>query len=165
MSDNLYINISGVPGEVTATGYEKFIGVMSFSHGISMPVNRTHTNVSSPSGTAQHQDFTFTKHLDQTDPPLLARVMGGSNIADIKFVVLEADTEQAAVVELYTISFKNCILTSHSTGGSSMDKPVVTISFLYHSIQYVFQKHKNVSPGNVPGKVPAGWDLSLNKAL
>jgi type VI secretion system Hcp family effector len=165
MSHNLSINISGVPGEVTEKGYEKYIGVLSFSHGISMPVNRSHTNVSSPSGTAVHQDFTITKYLDSTDPPLLARVMGGSNISEIKFVVLEADTEKGATVPLYTIDFKHAILTSHSTGGSIGDKPVITITFLYHSIKFEFQKHKNVTPGGVPGKVPAGWDLSKNIPL
>jgi len=165
MSHNIYIDIKGVPGEVTEKGFEKYIGVLSFSHGISMPVNRHHTGVSSPSGTATHQDFTFTKYLDSTTPPILARAMGGSNIPEIKFAVIEADTEKGHTIPLYTIDFKHILLTSYSIGGSVGDKPVETISFLYHSVKFVFKKHKNVSPGGVPGDVPAGWDLAKNVPL
>lgn len=165
MSHNIYIKIKGHDGEVTEKGFEKNIGVLSFSHGLSMPINRSHTNVSSPSGTAVHQDFTFTKYLDSTTPGLNAAVVGGKNIAEALITILEADTEKGATVPLYTISFKNLIIASISIGGSIGDKPVETISFVYHEILWTFQKHKNVSPGNVPGKIPAGWNLSTNKAI
>lgn len=165
MSHNINIKIKGIDGEMTEKGYDKCIGVLSFNHGVSMPINRNHTNVSSPSGTAVHQDFTWTKYLDSTSPLLNARVVGGANIPEATLTVLEADSEKAAVVPLYTIEFKHLILSSVSIGGSVGDKPVETISFVYHSIKWTFQKHKNVSPGNTPGKVPAGWDLQKNVAL
>jgi len=165
MSHNIYIKVKGHDGEVTEKGYEKNIGVLSFSHGLSMPINRSHTNVSSPSGTAVHQDFTWTKYLDHTTPGFNAAVVGGKNIAEAVITVLEADSEAGATIPLYTIDFKHIIISSISIGGSVGDKPVETISWVYHEIKWTFSKHKNISPGNVPGKVPTGWNLSTNKPL
>jgi len=165
MSHNIYIKVAGVDGEVTEKGYEKNIGVLSFSHGVSMPINRNHTNVSSPSGTANFQDFTFTHYLDQTTPLWNARVSGGANIASATLTVLEADTDKAAIVPLYTIDFKNIIVASASIGGGIGDKPVETISFVFHSIKWTYSKHSQVNPGGTPGQVPAGFDLQLNKPL
>jgi type VI secretion system secreted protein Hcp len=165
MSHNIYLKVSGVDGEVTEKGYEKNMGVLSFSHGVSMPINRNHTNVSSPSGTPTFQDFTFTMYLDSTHPLWNARVSGGANIATADLTVLESDTDAAAVVPLYTINFKNIIVSSVSIGGGIGDKPVVTISFVFHSIKWTYSKHKQVNPGGTPGQVPAGFDLQLNKPL
>lgn len=159
--ENMYWEIDGIKGEsLTAQGKNQ-IEILSFSHGVAMPLTAGPSNTSRASGRAVHQDFTVSKRFDIASPSLNLKCCGGEDIKQMKVHVWKADAA-AAPVEYLTYTFDSCIITSVSVGGGG-DQPVETISFNYKQITWDYNKQKQDQPGGKEGKAGASWSLDENK--
>lgn len=157
---NMYIDIEAIPGESSTAQGQKMIEILSFSHGVSMPLTSGASNTSRASGRCVHQDFTFTKYFDITSPTLALRCSSGKDIKYIKMHVWKADAE-ATPHEYITYVFDHCIITSVSVGGGG-DQPIETVSFNYRNIVWTYNKQEISSPGGNKGKVETSWSLEKN---
>ena len=159
--ENMFWEIDGIKGESLSDQGKDMIELMSFNHGVSMPLTHGPSNTSRASGRCVHQDFTVTKMLDIASPSLNLKCCGGEDIKSMKVHVWKADAA-AKPVEYLTYTFDSCIITSISVGGSS-DQPMETVTFNYKKITWDYNKQKQDQPGGKEGKASASWSLDENK--
>lgn len=163
MSDTCFIAIDGVKGESTATQGKDKIEVLSWSHGVSMPLTAGASNNARASGRCQHQDFTFSKYLDISTPTINLKVSGGDNIKQIELTVFQADKNDGDMVQYYKILFSDCIITNFSVSGGSGGRPVETVTFNYRKIAWSYAQQGQQSPAGKKGTAEGAWDLEQNK--
>jgi len=160
---NIFIEIEGIKGESTSDQGKDKIEILSFSHGVAMPLTSGASNASRAHGRAVHQDFTFSKYLDIASPTLNLKCSGGDDIKKIELTVFQADVADGKPIQYYTITFDSCIITNVSVSGSGADRPVETVTFNYRKVKWSYAKQGTGSPGGSKGKAEGGWDLEANK--
>ena len=158
--ENIFWTIDGIKGESLSDQGKEKIEVLSFSHGVAMPLTGGSSNTSRASGRCVHQDFTVSKRFDLASPSLNLKCCGGDDIKEMKVHVWKADVA-AKPVEYLTYTFGSCIITSISVGGGG-DQPIETITFNYKSIIWDYHKQKQDQPGGTEGTASASWDLDKN---
>jgi len=159
--ENIFWEVEGIKGESLSDQGKDMIEVMSFNHGVSMPLTAGPSNTSRASGRCVHQDFTLTKTFDIASPSLNLKCCGGEDIKSMKLHLWKADAA-AQPVEYLTYTFDSCIITSISVGGSA-DQPMETVTFNYKKITWDYNKQKQDQPGGKEGKGSASWSLDENK--
>lgn len=158
---NIFWEIEGIKGESTSDQGKQMIELLSYSHGVAMPLTSGPSNTSRASGRCVHQDFTITKYFDITSPTLNLRCSGGEDIKGMKVHIWKADA--AGKPHKYVqYTFDSCILTSISVGGGS-DQPIETVTFSYKKITWDYMQQLESSPGGNKGKASTNWSLQENK--
>jgi len=159
--ENIFWEIDGIKGESTSDQGKEMHELLSFNHGVAMPLTHSGTGTSRASGRCVHQDFTVTKHVDLATPTLNLKCCGGEDIKSMKLHVWKADAA-GKPLEYLTYVFTDCILTSVSVGGGS-DQPVETSTFSYKTIEWTYAQQKPKAPGGGSGKNSATWSVEENK--
>jgi type VI secretion system secreted protein Hcp len=165
MSETTFIKVDGVKGESTATQGKDQFEVLSFSHGVAMPLTSGASANARAHGRCVHQDFTFTKYLDIASPTLNLKCSGGDNIKSIELTVFQADKADGDMIQYYKIVFSDCILTNISVSGGSGGRPVETLSFNYRKIAWSYAQQGQPAPAGKKGTAEGGWNLEENKKL
>ena len=160
---NFYLEIDGIKGESTSAQGKDMIEILSFSHGISMPLTASASGAGRTHGRAVHQDMTVSKYLDLATTTLNAKTCGGDSIKKMTIHCWGASAD-GAPIEYYKIEFTDVIITSISIGGGGGDRPVETACFNYNQITWTYTQHNHDSPGAKKGNASASWDLQLNKS-
>src|SRR5579872_791888 len=115
MAQNMYLKLDGIAGESTSKQADKQIEVISWSHGVSMPVSMGQGSIQSVKhGRCDHQDVTITKYMDNTTPTLNAKCSAGDNIKTAVLTIYQADAG-GDHVEFYKIELTDILLTSVHT--------------------------------------------------
>jgi len=158
---NIFWEIDGIKGESTSAQGKGMIELLSFSHGVSMPLSSGPSNTSRASGRCVHQDFTITKQVDLASPTLNLKCCAGDDIKSMKLHVWKADSA-GKPLEYLTYTFESCILTSVSVslGGG---QPVEKVTYSYKKIIWDYGQQKQEQPGGAKGKNSANWSLEDNK--
>lgn len=164
MSGTCFLEFDAIKGESTASQGKDKIEVLSFSHGVAMPLTASASANARSHGRCVHQDFTFSKFLDITSPTLALKCSGGDNIKKAELTVFQADSNSGENVLYYKITFEDVILTSVSIGGGS-ERAVETVTFNYRKIKWSYAQQGQPSPGGKKGTAEAGWTLEENKKL
>lgn len=159
--ENIFWEIEGIKGESTSAQGKDMVELLSFNHGIAMPLTAGPSNTSRASGRCVHQDFTITKRADLATPTLNLKCCGGHDIKSMKVHIWKADAA-GTPIEYMTYTFESCIITSISVGGGA-DQPIETITFNYKKIQWDYAQQKQEQPGGKKGKGSAKWSLEENK--
>lgn len=160
MAMDAYIKLPGIEGESPTAGYEKQIQLMSFAWGCTQPASQ-HYGSGGGVGKADWQDFSFMKMIDKSSPKLQEALAKGTHIKDAKLTVREVGGEEA--VEYYTVVFKDVIITSYQTSGSSgSEKMTDSCSFAYSECKVEYQPQD--SGGKKEGKVEFGWSQKTGKS-
>lgn len=127
-AQNMYLEISGVPGEVTTpAAYVNHIQVLAASWGGSRPC---------PSGASNFQDLSMTKYVDKASTLLLTAMKNGTvyPTATLRFI-----GPHGQVYTSYQLT--NAAVTSVSTGGSGgedRNTENVTMTFSQMTVTYTF---------------------------
>ena len=158
---NIFWEIDGIKGESTSDQGKDMIELLSFNHGVSMPLTAGPSNTSRASGRCVHQDFTISKHVDLATPTLNLKCCGGEDIKFMKVHIWKADAA-GKPVKYIQFTFDHCIVTSVSVGGGS-DQPVETVTYSYKKIQWDYGQQLQISPGGNKGKNSSQWSLEENK--
>ncbi|HSN99256.1 MAG TPA: type VI secretion system tube protein Hcp [Candidatus Nanopelagicales bacterium] len=158
---NIFWEIEGIKGESTSDQGKEMVELLSYNHGVSMPLTAGPSNTSRASGRAVHQDFTISKYLDITTPTLNLKCSGGEDIKSMKIHVWKADA--AGKPHKYMqYTFDSVIITSVSVGGGG-DQPIETVTFNYKKVTWDYAQQLQASPGGAKGKASATWSLEENK--
>ncbi len=80
---NIFWEIDGIKGESTSDQGKDMIELLSYNHGVAMPLTSGPSNTSRASGRCVHQDFTISKHADLASPTLNLKCCGGEDIKSI----------------------------------------------------------------------------------
>jgi len=164
MAGNIFLKLDGIKGTSTSAQGKDEIEILSFSHGVSMPLAAAGSasgGVSMKPGKCNHQDFTI-KYLDITSPTLLVDCSTGNNIKDAH-VSLWMNDGKGDPLCYYTIVMKDVVITSISVGGGGGDIPVESVTFHYNEIEWTYHSVKTDAPGGEAGKQATKFNLETNK--
>jgi len=161
MASDTYMKLAGIDGDSTDEKHPKWIELLSYSVGHSLPMDGTKSKGTRSSGKAMFQDFTVSKQMDSTSPQLADHCARGQHIADITIELCRATGDKTVYMK-YVL--KDVVISSYSVSGSSGGgEPTETVSFDYSEIHWVY------TPADVKGKKAAdmkkGWSLAENKAV
>lgn len=148
---DMFLNLTGIQGEATASGHSNEIVVLSFSLSVS------NSGGAAGGGTPTFSGLTITKLLDKASPPLVLACAQGTPISQ---AVLTLRDQSGGHVEFYKITLHNVFVSSVKTGGngSAEARPTETVTFTFQQIQWEYQQ---VDSGGNPigGPVQATFTL------
>ena len=163
MAFDCFLKIEGIDGECTDDAHDKWIELLSFSHGLSQPASGSASSGGGRSAErCDHQDFSVVKTLDKASPKLNLFCCNGTHIGEIKMELCRAAESKEKYME-YVMN--NVIVSSVRPGGSAQGGealPLEEVCFNYGKIEWTYTEtdHKTGKP---KGDVKAHWDLTTNK--
>jgi type VI secretion system secreted protein Hcp len=160
MAESMFLKLKGIKGDSTFEHAKHDIEILSFSHGVSMPINDSHpSNVSVKHGRTDHQDITITKFLDSTTPKLNLHASDGQLIKEAEIHFFAANKEKP--VDYYHIKLNDVLVTSVNITGTGDGLPIETVTLHYNKIHWTYKTLKKDSDGS-HGSHAAHWDLEKN---
>ena len=159
--DTILLDIPGVPGQSTIKGFIDKIELLSFSHGVSLPMTSSPSAADRTSGRPNHQDLSVSKYVDLSTCLLINACNKATNLKTVKLTVGRNDTDGTLLAYL-VITMENTMVSSVSTSGGGGGLPMESISFNYSKITWDFTEQKK--DVGKKGNNQAVWDLSTNAA-
>ena len=154
-------------GESLLNGYKGDIELMSFSWGVSNPIQASSSNTGRSVGRPNFAEMTVTKKMDATSPLFAFSCAAAEDLGEVKVVILRQDTAKGADVNTnlayMTYTFKDTLVSSVSVGGGG-DIPVETLSLNYSQVEWHYEPQKVSMGDESEKKTIKAWDLSENKA-
>ena len=160
MAMDMFIKIDDVKGESQDSKHKDEIDVLAWSWGMSQ-AGSFHAGGGGGSGKVSIQDLSFTKWIDRSSPNMMQYCAGGKQYKEAKLTVRKAGGKDP--VEYLTITMKDVIVTSLSTGGSGGEDKLtenVTLNFAEVHVSYQQQKADGTKEG---GPVKFDYDIAKNK--
>lgn len=165
---NMFLKIDGPPvdGECEDRDHKGWIEILSYSHGVAMPTGHSQSSAGArTTGRCDHQDFTISKYMDKATPVLNLACSAGQHYKTVTVELFRATTDGGSPVKYMEYIMTEVILSSISTGASSSDIPMETISFNYATIKWTYTPQKKGAPAGKDSNIPTGWSLVTNKQL
>jgi type VI secretion system secreted protein Hcp len=160
MSVDMFLELDSIAGEAQDDKLKGKIDILAWSWGMSQS-GSTHMGAGGGAGKVNVQDLSITKYVDLASTVLMKKCTLGEHIASGRLICRKAGGEQ---LEYITIEFKDCIVTSVSTGGSGGEDRLtenVSLNFGQYKIVYTEQ-----TTDGGKGKQPEwGYDIAANKSL
>jgi type VI secretion system secreted protein Hcp len=160
MAVDMFIKIGKLEGESRDKAHGKEIDVLAWSWGASNS-GSAHVGGGMGAGKVNVQDLSFTKYIDKSSPDLMLACCSGEHFPEAKLIVRKAGKDP---LEYLTITLKEVLVTSVSTGGSGGEDRLtenVTLNFAKVQLNYIEQ-----TASGAPGAKPhMGWDIAANAKL
>ncbi len=163
MAFDCFLKIEGIEGECTDDKHQKWIELLSYSHGVSQPGSGSVSSGGARSAErCDHQDFSIVKTLDKTSPKLNLYCCNGTHITKITVDLCRATGDKQKYMQ-YVLS--DSIVSSVHPGGSAQGGetlPLEEVSFNYGKIEWIYTEtdHKTGKP---KGDIKSNWSLVENK--
>ncbi len=116
MAVDMFLKISGIPGESTDSKHKDEIEVLSFSWGIN--TQQTAAGRVGRTGKVALQDFSFVKYVDGSSPALFVSACQGEHIPEAQFA-LARQTAKGEQQEYYKVTLKDVLISSVRPAGSA----------------------------------------------
>jgi type VI secretion system secreted protein Hcp len=159
MSNAMFLKVEGVDGESTDADHDKWIQVLSYSHGVSQSATGISGTGGQTGGVADFQDLSIVKVLDTSTPDLNIKCAKGEHIPKIELEICLATGDKHTFMK-YTI--EDCVVTSVSPGGDSEGevRPLETVTFAYDKLKWEYTPIDNTgAPGSTTDRT---WNLATN---
>ena len=162
MAVDYFLKIDGVPGESADAKHKGEIQLESFSWGETNPGGGgMGGGGGGGAGKVQMQDLVVTMLVSKASPKLMLACATGKHYKEAVLTVRKAGKSQQ---EFLIFKFKDVIVTSYQTGGSTQSDLLVDQASLgFSTIQLDYRPQK--ADGSLDAAVKAGWDLKQNKPL
>lgn len=158
----IYIEYTGIKGNVTAEGYKDHISASSFQFGVGRGVSMESGNLSNREHTKPSlSEITITKTADSSTTSLFKEAVTGA--AGKKVVIKFVHTGSDKLVEFMTYTLEDCIVSGYSISASENGEPVESVSLSYSKVLVNYNDHDKTNKGGSPVRV--GYDLSTAKPL
>lgn len=156
----IYMNVEGIPGDVTAEGHEKWIEVSSFQIGvgrhIGVPTGRhAEREASAPS----ISEIVVTKTSDTASAKLFQQALWGEGVK-VKIDFCKTDKDKLEVYDTYELED---VLLSNFSVSSAGERPMETLSLNFTKIIFTHTQMGDVNETGSPEKV--GYDLAKAKSI
>jgi len=159
MSNAMFLKVEGVDGESTDDAHDKWIEILSYSHGVSQPATGVSGTGGQTGGRADFQDLAVTKVLDASTPDLNIKCAKGEHIPKVELELCLATGDKHTFMK-YTI--EDCVVTSVSPGGDSAGevRPLETVTFAYDKCKWEYTPIDNTgAPGSTTDRT---FNLATN---
>lgn len=155
MSGYMTLKIPGVDGQSTLTGHAKELEILSFSHGISLPLSAgSVSNSERLAGRAVVQDMSMSRYVDSASPLLMQKCASGTAIVgDVTFFVGRIDNGTPVNFITYTLS--DVFVSNYSISGGG-DTPVENFTMNSAIIKASYTVEKVT--GGAAGDTVFTWD-------
>lgn len=160
MAVDMFLKIEGIDGESSDDKHQKWIEILSYSHGVSQPVSGVSATGGRTGGRADFQNMSISKTIDNATPDLNIKCAKGEHIPKVELELCLASGEKHTFMK-YTL--EDCIVTSVQPGGSAGAevKPLESVSFAYGKIKWEYTPIDHTGkPGSATDRT---WDLEANK--
>lgn len=154
----IFLKFSAIKGDSVVAGHKDEIEVLSFTHGVSIPVTGDVSNKQRTSGRPNLRDMTITKFVDNATPTLYQSCCEGKVVGEVKLTVTRNDDGKVLDFMIYTM--KDVVISSVSVGGSGSGKPTENITLNYSHIKWEVLVQKQ--SGGESGSLSGVWDLVTN---
>lgn len=137
-ANDLFLNISGVPGESRDSNHPNQIEVLAWSWGLSNPATAG-TGGTPRSGIVQIQELFITKYLDKSSPVLMLGCSKGTIYSTVTLSVRKS----GATRDYLVVTLSDVLVTSISTGGSGGEDRLtenLSLNFTKVKLDYYEQK-------------------------
>ena len=154
---DMFMKIESIPGESDGKNHKEWIEILSYSHGITNPVELGPTRTG---GRSEHQDFSLVKLLDKSSPKLSLFCCTGDRIGDVKVELCKTDGEKEPFM---VYDFRDVIITAIRPGGSAEGSdplPTEEVALNYGKIEWTYTEFDDA--GQPRGNVEAQWDVLSN---
>jgi len=163
MAFDAFVKIDTIEGECTDEKHKNWIGIQSFSHGMSQQVSSSASAVGGrTTGRVDMQDFSIVKMLDKSSPKLALACCNGEHLKSVVIELCRAGKDPQKYME-YKLS--DVVVANVRTGGSCQggdSLPTEEVSFHFGKIEWTYSVI-NSATGKPTGNVPTMWDLNKNK--
>lgn len=156
----IYMKMDGVDGQVTTSGFEKWIELLSTSIGIH---RHTTTGAGGKAREGAHpeiQEIHISKHFDKATPKILQDSVAGT--FDKKVDIKWTTTTKNKVETYFEVELKDCGITSYQQSAGPDGVPMETLTLNFAKITFT------PSPLDVKGSPQKGdvvnYDLMEMKA-
>ncbi|ATB28916.1 Hcp family type VI secretion system effector [Melittangium boletus] len=152
MASNISIKFDGLPGSSTATASKEEIELLSYNHGITLPIaSNAASNDTRSVGNVSHQDMKIVKMADKATPQLCAACCSGKVLTKATLTV--RTTKDNATTKVFTYELEKVIVSSVSYSAGTSGEITETVSLNYTAITW--------NQGAVNNS--AGWSLEKNE--
>ncbi len=153
MSNQLFLQVSGITGGAVNAAHLGWINVVSYASGFTASAT-AHVSAGGGAGKPNFSDLTVVATVDAATAAITARVSTRTHIPTVKLSVCQSSGAQ---IEYFTIVLTDVTVTSAVTVGSQ-----VTYLFKYAQINETYWP---VSPSGAKGAaVSMSWNLAGTQA-
>jgi len=154
MAYNMFLKVEGVEGDSTDAAHEKWIEVVSLSHGISQEARLasiTGGHAGHPGSSPSRcdlRDFSVTKRLDRASIPLVCKILTAEVIPEITLEICRATGDKTTFMK---VVLKSSFVASIALNGSASAEdplPIEEVTFRYGEIEWTYTE---TSPSGEPG--------------
>ena len=158
----IYIEYTGVKGDVTAEGYKNHLAVDSFQFSVNRAISMETGNCVNRESTKPHYaEIVLTKPVDISSTALFQEASSGSE--GKKVVIKFVQTGGDKVEEYLTYTLEKCLISSYSVSADSENNPIESFCLSYTSIEVTYA---NYDSGNKVGSPQrAGFNIELGKKI
>ncbi len=156
---DMYLQISGIPGESQDRDHEEWIDPIAFHWGVSRPGRQFPIEGRPPTPVAGHTDLTVVKRIDSSSPKLFLFCCSGQAIKQVILEIWKPGERPARILE-YKLS--DVIITSVKPVGSAVSTPYLMeeIAFNYAQIEVTYTPIK--PDGTLDSDIVTRWDRQTN---
>jgi type VI secretion system secreted protein Hcp len=148
MATDAFLELDGVEGESTRTGFEGQIELTSFSMGGHNPA---------ASGKVNLTPFTFTKESDKSTPGIFNALVTGKRFPKAKVTLHKAGGDEA--VDFLVYEFEKVFIQDMSCSGGLDADPVENVSMSYGKVTLTYTPMTGTGAKGSP--MVMSWDQSL----
>jgi type VI secretion system secreted protein Hcp len=138
MSVDIYLKLSGIPGECEKQGHADEIEILSFSFGANQTGSFHKGGQGGGAGKASISDLNIMKEVDKSSPLLFQACATGRHIPEATIYSQKAGGNNAPVT-YYEIKMTDLMVSSHQNSGSGgSDALMETVTFNFARLDFVY---------------------------
>ena len=160
MAVDMFLKISGIPGESRDAKHKDEIDIFSFSWALSQS-GTSSGGGGGGAGKSEFQDFSFAMPVSKASPKLFLACASGQHLAEATLTVRKAGTTQ---IEFLVYKLSDCLVSTYQEGGdqgSDLPGDAFSLNFAKIEVSYKEQDEK----GGLGSETKAGWDLKQNRSV
>lgn len=156
----VFMKYDQINGDVTTTGYEKWINCGSFQWGVGRGIGSAAAGATGRESSAPSiSEIVITKNMDVASVPLIQDATAGELNHPVKIVF--TSTTQKQTTDFLTVELENVGLSGYSTS-SGGDMPTESLSLNFTKVTVTF---KGLDPATQASPLSGGYDLTTQKGF
>jgi type VI secretion system secreted protein Hcp len=155
--EEILLKIEGVDGESTLKGYEKWIGIQSWSWGVSNQPPPASVARDYAAGKAEFSPLNVMKQVDVSTAALLRAAATGNHLKKVTLVILRPDARGMTV--LLKMDLEDVVVSSvQHSGSAGGEAPTESVALAFGKVMLEFFPSMNAAV-----KPTFSWNLMENR--